>query len=141
MTNTALLRLILPLLLPISAWGSDAASQGVPVGTYVQATLALALIIGLLFGTAWLARKLAGGKGFGQGGMKIIGGVALGPRERVVLVEVGDTWLVIGIVPGQIRTLHRLPKGDTVETVSPTSPDGAPFSQLLRSMKERQNHA
>jgi flagellar protein FliO/FliZ len=136
-----LLRLLLPLLLPITAWGSDAANQGIPAGTYLQATLALALIIGLLFGTAWLARKLSGGKGFGQGGMKIIGGVALGPRERIVLVEVGETWLVIGIVPGQIRTLHQLPKGTTVDIDPAAGSTEAPFAQWLKSIKERQNNA
>ncbi len=136
-----MLRLLLPLLLPITAWGSDAANQGIPAGTYLQATLALALIIGLLFGTAWLARKLSGGKGFGQGGMKIIGGVALGPRERIVLVEVGETWLVIGIVPGQIRTLHQLPKGTTVDIDPAAGSTEAPFAQWLKSIKERQNNA
>lgn len=136
-----MLRLLFPLLLPITAWGSDAASQGIPAGTYLQATLALLLILGLLFGTAWLARKLSGGKGFGQGGMKIVGGVALGPRERIVLVEVGDTWLVIGIVPGQIRTLHQLPKGTALDIESTTGGTEAPFAQWLKSIKERQSNA
>lgn len=47
--------------------------------------------------------------------MKVVGGVALGPRERIVLLEIGDEWLVIGIVPGQIRTLHRLAKGVSLQ--------------------------
>lgn len=136
-----LLRLLFPLLLPITAWGSDAVSPGIPASTYLQATLALLLILGLLFGTAWLARKLSGGKGFGQGGMKIIGGVALGPRERIVLIEVGDSWLVIGIVPGQIRTLHQLPKGSSMDLDTATGATEAPFAQWLKSIKERQNNA
>jgi len=136
-----LLRLFLPLLLPLSAWGSDAANPGIPASTYVQATLALLLILGLLFGTAWAARKLSGGKGFGQGGMKIVGGVALGPRERIVLVEVGDSWLVIGIVPGQIRTLHQLPKGTMADANTVVGNTEAPFAQWLKNIKERQNNA
>lgn len=136
-----MLRLLLPLLLPINARGSEVANPGIPAGTYLQATLALLLILGLLFGTAWLARKLSGGKGFGQGGMKVIGGVALGPRERIVLVEVGDSWLVIGIVPGQIRTLHQLPKGSSMDVEGTAGPTEAPFSQWLKSIKERQNNA
>ena len=105
-------------------------------GSYVQAGLALLLIVGLLGATAWLARKVSGGKGFGQAGLKVIGGVALGPRERIVLVEVGDTWLVVGVVPGQIRTLHRMPKG------SPLPPAGlvgreATFADWLKSIAER----
>ena len=136
-----MLRLLLPLLLPLTAWASDAVSPGIPASTYLQATLALLIILGLLFGTAWLARKLSGGKGFGQGGMKIVGGVALGPRERIVLVEVGETWLVIGIVPGQIRTLHQLPKGSNSDLAPTVGATEAPFAQWLKSIKERQNNA
>jgi flagellar protein FliO/FliZ len=136
-----LLRLLPTLLLPVTAWASDAPSPGIPAGTYLQATLALLLILGLLFGTAWLARKLSGGKGFGQGGMKIIGGVALGPRERIVLVEIGESWLVIGIVPGQIRTLHQLPKGSDMALEPTSGAAEAPFAQWLKAIKERQNNA
>lgn len=112
---------------------------GVSSGTYIQATLALALIVGLLVGTAWLARKMSGGKGFGQGGMKIVGGVALGPRERIVLLEVGNEWLVVGIVPGQIRTLHHMEKGNIPNDALPASID-KPFTQWLQGITERRNH-
>ncbi|MEF8758189.1 MAG: flagellar biosynthetic protein FliO [Candidatus Accumulibacter sp. UW25] len=29
-----------------------------------------------------------------------------------MLLEVDDSWIVVGLVPGQIRTLHTLPKGE-----------------------------
>ena len=112
---------------------------GVSNGTYLQAALALALIVSLLAGTAWLARKVSGGKGFGQSGMKIIGGVVLGPRERIVLVEVGNEWLVVGIVPGQIRTLHRLEKGTLPADTQATSAE-KPFSHWLQAIAERRDH-
>jgi len=112
----------------------------VSAGSYVQAGLALALIVALLAGTAWLARKVSGGKGFGRGGMKVVGGVALGPRERIVLLEVGEEWLVIGIVPGQIRTLHRLGKGTALAEPAADVPEGAPFAQWLSKINERRQH-
>jgi flagellar protein FliO/FliZ len=131
-----LLRFIL-LLLPLTA--SAAAENpppGVGLASYMQAGLALALIVGLLAGAAWLARKVTGGKGFGQGGMRVIGGVALGPRERIVLLEVGEEWLVIGIVPGHIRTLHRLAKGDLGNEADKLDAD-RPFAQWLQNISER----
>mgnify|MGYP001269007910 CR=1 FL=1 len=117
---------------------SEATAPGLPAGTFLQAFFGLGLIVALLVGLAWFARKLTGGQIFGQGGMRIVGGIALGPRERLVLVEVGEEWLVIGIVPGQIRTLHRLPKGSLAEP-----PPGAdkPFAQWLKQVTERRGHA
>lgn len=128
------------LLLPLTvSAATEPPPPGVGFGSYVQAGLALALIVGLLAGAAWLARKVTGGKGFGQGGMRVIGGVALGPRERIVLLEVGDEWLVIGIVPGQIRTLHRLAKGDLGGEAGMPEAD-RPFAQWLQNINERRRH-
>ena len=130
----------LPLLLPIPVLASDAANPGLSGGNYLQALLALMLIVGLLAGTAWLARKVTGGKGFGQGGMKVVGGVALGPRERIVLVEVGDTWLVIGLVPGQIRTLYKMPKGDvSAEGALTQGLSAGHFADLLKRVSQKEN--
>lgn len=130
----------LPLLFPFQVLASDAAAPGLSGGNYLQAMLALILIVGLLAGTAWLARKVTGGKGFGQGGMKVLGGVALGPRERIVLVEVGDTWLVIGLVPGQIRTLYKMPKGElSAEGALAQGLNGGHFADLLKRVSQKGN--
>lgn len=133
-----MLRLLPLLLVPLNAQAADTPAV-VGDSSYWQATLALLLIIGLLFAATWLARKVSGGKVFGQGQLQVIGGVALGPRERIVLVEVEDTWLVVGIVPGQIRTLHRLPKGSPPAEYAEGST--APFAQWLKSIKDRPNNA
>lgn len=135
----ALFRHLLLLSLPVSARASEASVPGISGGSFLQAMLALLLIIGILLATAWMARKVSGGKGFGQGGMEVIGGVALGPRERIVLVEVGDVWLVIGIVPGQIRTLHQMPKGTRPLTGTPGAPLDASFANWLKAITERRS--
>lgn len=127
------------LLAPLSAFAADQPPALVSTGTYLQAGLALALIVAILGGTAWLARKLSGGKGFGQGIAKVIGGVTLGPRERVVILEIGNDWLVIGIVPGQIRTLHRMDKGTLPDSFALGTGD-KPFAQWLNGMTARKTH-
>ena len=55
-----------------------------------------------------------------------------GARERILLVEVGDSWLVVGVVPGQIKTLHTLPKGEL-----PAVSGDKPFGQWLKQISER----
>lgn len=118
---------------------ADEAGIGVPSTTFFQALIGLLLIVALLGATAWLARKMSGGRGFGQGGMRVIGGVSLGPRERVMLVEVGDSWLVIGVVPGQIRTLHTLPKGEDPSATNISTEK--PFAHWLKHMMEKRGNA
>jgi len=102
----------------------------------LQMLLGLALIIGLLFFGAFALRKLNGGKGFGNSGpLRVVGGLMIGPRERIVMIEVGESWIVIGIVPGQIKTLHTLPKGELPATQGGTKP----FGQWLKQMSERKH--
>lgn len=132
------LRLLTFFLIPGLALANESTAPGIPASSYLQATLALCFIVALLVGTAWFARKVSGGKGFGQGGMKVLGGVALGARERIVLLEVGDSWLVIGIVPGQIRTLHTMPKGTLPN--SDTANTDMPFAEWLKNISERKAH-
>lgn len=125
-------------LLP-SAMAAGEATPGVSSGSFVQAFLGLLVIVALLLGTAWFARKLTGGRGFGQGGMRVVGGIAIGPRERIVLVEVGEHWLVIGVVPGQIRKLHTLPKGE-LENATMFNVSEKPFAQWLKNISERRRN-
>jgi flagellar protein FliO/FliZ len=109
---------------------------GLSLATMLQSVLGLALVIAVLFLAAYFLRRLNGGRGFGSNGpMRVVGGLIIGSRERIVLVEIGDTWLVVGLVPGQIRTLHTLPKGEL-----PSTGDGEkPFSQWLKQVAERKN--
>jgi flagellar protein FliO/FliZ len=109
---------------------------GLSLATMLQSVLGLALVIAVLFLAAYFLRRLNGGRGFGSNGpMRVVGGLIIGSRERIVLVEIGDTWLVVGLVPGQIRTLHTLPKGEL-----PAAGDGEkPFSQWLKQVAERRN--
>jgi flagellar protein FliO/FliZ len=111
-----------------------AESPGVSGSAILQMLLGLTLIVAILFAGAYLLRRLNGGQSFGQTGtMKVVGGLMLSPRERIVLIEVGESWLVVGIVPGQIKTLHTLPKG-----VLPLAENSAkPFGQWLKQMTER----
>lgn len=97
----------------------------------LQVLLGLLLILGLLFAAATFLRKLNGGRAFGGNGpMRLVGGLMIGTRERIVLVEVGDDWLVVGITPGQIRTLHTMPKGE----LPPTAAGDKSFGKMLKQM-------
>jgi flagellar protein FliO/FliZ len=76
----------------------------------LQTTFGLFIVLALIAAVAWLFKRFGSYQAGVQGKMKIVGGVSLGARERVVLLQVGDSQLLLGVAPGQIRTLHVLDK-------------------------------
>ena len=71
--------------------------------------LSLVLILAGFIAVAWLARRYLPGVGK-QGVVKVVGATMVGPRERVVVVEVDDTWLLLGVGAGQVRLLDKRAK-------------------------------
>lgn len=78
-----------------------------------QAILGLAAVLGLLYALAWGAKRLRLAQGTQPALLRSVAGLSVGTRERVVVLEVGDTWLVLGVTPQSINTLHTLPKTGT----------------------------
>jgi flagellar protein FliO/FliZ len=86
------------------------AARAADAGAGVAGMLvSLLLILGLFVLAAWLFKRYLPQVGK-PGPVKVIGATLVGPRERVVVVEVEGTWLVLGVGGGQVRTLHTLPK-------------------------------
>lgn len=128
----------LTTFLPAASGAVDAAPPpGVSFATMMQTFAGLAVILALFVGAAWLVRRINGGRPLtaGDGPMRIIGSQAIGPRERIVLIEIEETWLVIGIAPGQMRTLHTLPKGTVPEEVAAEGQ----FGHWLKQFRDQRN--
>ncbi len=89
--------------------GAGTAVPSVGVGAVLQTLVGLAVVVALVFACAWLARRL-GLQPSARGQLvRTVGGVSLGGKERVAVVEIGDTWLVLGTAPGSVRLLHTMP--------------------------------
>lgn len=80
-----------------------------PVTSLLTVLLSLVLILGGFVAVAWFTRRYLPGMGT-QGAVKVVGTTAVGARERVVVVEVDGTWLLLGVGGGTVRLLHTLPK-------------------------------
>jgi flagellar protein FliO/FliZ len=107
----------------------------------LQAGLGLAMVLGLIFLCAWLMRR------FGIQGrssdrlLKVVSSVMVGQRERVVVVEVGNAWLVLGVAAGRVNALHTMPAEKLPAQGSSQPVPGAPgegiFSGKLRDSLHR----
>ena len=47
----------------------------------------------------------------GAGNLKILGGMSMGGREKVVLVQAGNERILLGVAPGRVNCLHVLAGG------------------------------
>lgn len=94
----------------------------------LEAVAGLALVLALIFLLGWVVRRFAHLPGGGRGLIRVLGGVTLGSRERAVIVAVGGTRLLLGVAPGQVRTLHVLP---------PEEPAGGGFAAELEVARNR----
>ena len=91
--------------------GAGTAVPSLGVGAVLQTIVALVVVIGIVFACAWLARRFGLQPSSRGGHVKVVAGTSLGGKERVAVVEIGDTWLVLGAAPGNVRLLHTMPAG------------------------------
>lgn len=96
-----------------SSVGAGTAVPALGFGAVLQTIVGLLVVIGLVFACAWLARRFGLQPGNRGGLVKTVGGASLGGKERVAVVEIGDTWLVLGAAPGNVRLLHTMPAGSS----------------------------
>ena len=110
--------------------------SAVPGSPLLQVSGALLGIIAFILIVAWLAKRVGlAGKTAGARGLKLTASTSLGPRERVVIVEVEDARLVLGVTASQINILHTLPPAPVSEGSSPeVSPD---FQSVMKSLLKR----
>jgi flagellar protein FliO/FliZ len=131
------------LALPFSAMAAEpvataataaapAVSSGV-AGQLTQLVFGLLLVLGLIFFLAWLLRRVqqAGPAGKGQV-IELIGSRALGPRDRLMLVQVGNEQILLGLSPGTITALHVLK--EPVQVPSGTEKATPEFAQRLMEL-------
>ncbi|MBA7801994.1 flagellar biosynthetic protein FliO [Citrobacter sp. C348] len=108
----------------------------VPGSPLVQVSGVLLGIILLILAAAWVIKRLGfSPKGAGARGLKVTASTSLGPRERVVIVEVEDARLVLGVTASQINVLHTLPPTSVVADENPAPP--ADFQSMMKSLLKR----
>lgn len=102
-------------------------------GSLTQLTLSLLAIVALILVVSWALKRLRIGGPRSRGEIAVIDELALGPRERIVLLRVGDSQVLIGLGAGVVVGLTPLA---TPIVVKPAA--GAPvFADRLREFMKR----
>ena len=126
-----------PAAAPVATAPAPATTSPSSAGSLLQVVFGLLVVLGLLAGALWFLKRMGGGR-FAPGSVvKIVGGVSVGNRERVMVVEVADQWIVIGVAPGQVSTLATLPRQE--QPAAQAAPGVPNFSAWLKQTIEKRN--
>jgi len=125
---------------PRAVHAETAAAPGIAISQVTSLLVSLLVVLAAIAAVAWLVKRFAPRSLNGTGLLRVVAGAAVGPRERVVVVEIGSTWLVVGVAPGQVNMLQQIPRPEH----SP-EPDIAPaagpasFAAWLKKLTAQRN--
>lgn len=134
---------ILAALPSVAVWAQadaePAPSQFSLVGQLAQLGGGLLLVVGLIFLMGYVMRRV--GPLAPQGGqhIRLVSSLPLGPRDRLLLVDVGGQQLLLGASPGRINTLHVFEEPVAEITASGAMP--SEFARTLRGLLKREPKA
>jgi flagellar protein FliO/FliZ len=120
-------------------------TEPIGAGSVLQLTLSLAAVVAAIFGLGWLLRRLHAMPGSTHRALRVVATLPVGTRERIAIIQAGDTQVLIGLSPGRIQTLHVLerPVGTAVDAASAAiGPDAigaeGPPASMFKSVLDRE---
>lgn len=115
-------------LLAQSAKVEPAVMDPISPAYLMKLTVGLMVVVALIFLFAWLMKRLNLTQQSNGGILRIVAGLPVGTRDRIVLLQVGEEQVLVGLSPGRMEKLHTMSQLVTVEeTTAPLTP----FAQKL----------
>jgi flagellar protein FliO/FliZ len=98
---------------------------------------ALLLVLAVIVGGTWLLKRFALLPTVASGVVKVVAAAGVGQRERVVVVEIDQTWLVLGVAPGRVNKLHTMDKPSSEPVAKTDHPPVETFAAQLNQSMEK----
>lgn len=106
-----------------------------------QVALVLVLVVALIAGMAWLLRRLGVTRNGAGSTIRVVSGLTLSNRERILVLEIAGQWIVVGVSPGGINTLATLPRQEQPESIgmNQAAPADNNFALWLKQTMDKRN--
>jgi flagellar protein FliO/FliZ len=85
-----------------------------PTGSIFKVLFGLVAVLLVMAAITWALKRMMPGVSGQKSVIKVVGGVSVGTRERVVVLEVAGRWLVVGVAAGQVNAIADIEKGQEV---------------------------
>lgn len=90
----------------LSASQSINDAQPFSVSNVLQMMAGLAFVILLILLLGWVYRRFGTPRTIANGDFRIVAGLSMGQRERLVMLEVGGCQILLGVGPGRVEKIH-----------------------------------
>jgi len=95
-------------------------SDSMGSGSLTRITLSLLLVVGLLIGLSVVFKKFGVNRIINNSfPVKVIGAIGIGSNQRIMVIEVNDEWIVLGVTPQQISTITTMPRQESANGSGP----------------------
>jgi flagellar protein FliO/FliZ len=112
------------------------AAQASLLNQVLQLGLGLLLVVGLILVMGYLMRRVGPLAPQGGQNIRLISALPMGPRDRLLLIDVGGKQILLGASPGRINTLHVF--DEPVAEIPPDKAVAGDFAQKLQSFLRRE---
>ena len=110
----------------------DPAALSSPLGlsSLMGLGASLVLVVGAILFVGWFYSRVRGVNVGGSKVINILAAQALGPKERIIVVQIGGKQIAVGVTPSSLQALHvfETPVIQALERESPGS-----FAEKLRT--------
>ncbi|MDX1914562.1 MAG: flagellar biosynthetic protein FliO [Methylophilus sp.] len=96
--------------------------------------IGLGVVLAVMAAAAWGAKRMLPGGGVQASAVKVVGGVSVGSRERVVVLEIAGRWIVVGVAAGQVNGIANLEPGESIPL---TSHDQSPHTRVIQNSLDK----
>ncbi len=107
-------------------------------GSLLQTVAALAAVLAIVMGLAWMLKRFGPKTITGGSTVRLVGALSVGARERILVVEVGDQWIVVGASPGRMNALATLPRQEA-DPLAPNTLQATNFAEWFKQTIDKRN--
>ena len=111
-------------LADVAKFADSQATQSLPtsgISSMGYVTVALSLVLALIYGSAWLLRRVKSFNGGAKQSMCVLEAISVGPKERVVLIRIKNQQVLLGVAAGRVNMLLDMGKSEEVEQTDSTA--------------------
>ena len=101
-------------------------------GYLMQVVGSLAIVFGAVVLMAVIVKRVNRSPSTGKASLSVMGSTNVGTREKVVLINAAGQQILVGVAPGNVRTLHVFDESLATEIADEAKP--ADFSAVWQSV-------